>query len=111
MLANVQQIVKIVVIAIAAATVAGTVYARFAPLEAPGTRLVLPGLVVLDASGTVLHRDGRRGFRLPVALSGIAPAMLEATISAEDRRFLAHPGIDPIAIPRAPTPLRTAPAG
>src|SRR5438045_5421591 len=111
MLANVQQIVKIVVIAIAAATVAGTVYARFAPLEAPDTRLVLPGLVVLDASGTVLQRDGRRGFRIPVPLSEIAPAMLEATISAEDRRFLAHPGLDPIAVARALTTLGTAPSG
>ena len=39
--------------------------------------------------------------RIPVSLDRVAPRMLQATISAEDRRFLQHPGVDPIAIARA----------
>ena len=78
-----------------------TAFARFAPLDAPESRLSLPGTVVLDAYGTVLAHDGRDGIRIPVALEAIAPAMLQATISAEDRRFQRHPGIDALAVARA----------
>src|SRR5437870_9970424 len=78
-----------------------TAFARFAPLDAPESRLSLPGTVVLDAYGTVLAHDGRDGIRIPVALDAIAPAMLQATISAEDRRFQGHPGIDALAVARA----------
>ncbi|HET7700990.1 MAG TPA: transglycosylase domain-containing protein [Candidatus Limnocylindria bacterium] len=86
-------------------------YARFAPLDAPETRLALPGTVVLDASGAVLERDARAGFRIPVTLAQVAPRMLQATISAEDRRFLAHTGVDPIAVTRALLTLRDRPSG
>src|SRR5207244_7820561 len=76
-------------------------YARFAPLEAPELRATVPGTVVLDAHGTVLERATQDGMRIPVSLDRVAPRMLQATISAEDRRFLQHPGVDPIAITRA----------
>ena len=76
-------------------------YARFAPLEAPELRATVPGTVVLDAHGTVLERATQDGMRIPVSLDRVAPRMLQATISAEDRRFLQHPGVDPIAIARA----------
>ena len=86
-------------------------YARFAPLDAAETKLVLPGTVVLDSSGAVLERDARAGFRIPVPLDRVAPRMLQATISAEDRRFLSHVGVDPLAIARALVTLQTQPSG
>ena len=76
-------------------------YARLASLPAPEAMAVVPGTVVLDAHGVVLARDVADGIRIPVALDAIAPRMLQATISAEDRRFLVHPGVDPLAAARA----------
>jgi len=86
-------------------------YARVAPLDAPEAKLALPGTVVLDSSGAVLERDARAGFRIPVPLDRIAPRMLQATISAEDRHFLSHVGVDPLAIARALATLQTQPSG
>ncbi len=98
--------------ALAAALVALSLagYARVAPLDAPETRAPVPGTVVLDAQGDVLERDGADGFRIPVPLDAVAPRMVQATVSAEDRRFLQHPGVDPIAIARAiaQLPVRTS---
>src|SRR3981081_628695 len=76
-------------------------YARFAPLPAPETMAGGPGTLVLDARGVVLTRGAGDGIRIPVALDAVAPRMLQATISAEDRRFLIHPGVDPLAAARA----------
>ena len=95
----------------AATLVSLTAFARFAPLEAPETRLVVPGTIVFDAHGTVLEHEGASGLRIPVALEAIAPRMLQATISAEDRRFQGHVGIDPLAIARAATTAGTQPSG
>ncbi|OLC10221.1 MAG: hypothetical protein AUH39_02610, partial [Chloroflexi bacterium 13_1_40CM_67_9] len=78
-----------------------TAYARFAPLDAPESRGTVPGTVVLDAHGNVLERDTSAGLRIPVTVDRVAPRMLQATISAEDRRFLQHVGVDPIAVARA----------
>src|SRR3990172_5541393 len=83
------------------AVAAPIVYARTAPLEPPEGRMALPGTVVLDASGIVLARDAASGTRIPVALEDVAPAVVWATVSVEDRRFWQHPGIDPIALARA----------
>lgn len=99
------------VIGLAIALTGTLAYARFAPLDAPETRLTLPGTVVLDANGAVLERDARAGFRIPISLAQIAPRMLQATISAEDRRFLWHPGIDPVAIGRALITRQDRPSG
>src|SRR5207245_7453645 len=78
-----------------------TAYARFAPLDAPESRGTVPGTVVLDAHGNVLERDTSSGLRIPATIDRVAPRMLQATISAEDRRFLQHVGVDPIAVARA----------
>jgi len=86
-------------------------YARFAPLPAPETMAVVPGTVVLDTHGAVLARDAADGVRIPVPLDAIAPRMLEATMSAEDRRFLIHPGVDPVAAVRALLHLSDQPSG
>src|SRR6266446_3753573 len=72
-----------------------------APLDAPESRGATPGTVVLDAHGTVLERDLSAGLRIPTTIDRVAPRMLQATISAEDRRFLQHVGVDPIAVARA----------
>ena len=87
------------------------VYARLAPLDAPESRSVVPGTVVLDMHGTALEHQGADGLRIPVSLDGIAPRMLQATVSAEDRRFWQHPGVDPLAIARALSRMGTQPSG
>ncbi|HEV8535369.1 MAG TPA: transglycosylase domain-containing protein [Candidatus Limnocylindria bacterium] len=86
-------------------------YARFAPLEAPETRGAVPGTVVLDARGNVLERDSHAGLRISIAIESIAPLALKATISAEDRRFQQHFGIDPVAIGRAALAYGSQPSG
>ena len=111
MLRSVARILSFSLIAVAVVMAAVTGYARLAPLDAPETRLGVPGTVVLDAHGAVLQRGARDGFRIPVALDAIAPRALQATISAEDRRFLGHVGVDPIAIARALANLGTQPSG
>src|SRR5882762_6786891 len=92
---------RVFVIAVAVVALSLTAYARFAPLDAPESRGAVPGTVVLDAHGTVLERDMSAGLRIPTTIDRVAPRMLQATISAEDRRFLQHVGVDPIAIARA----------
>src|SRR5436309_3367514 len=92
---------RVLVIVIGFASLSLTAYARFAPLDAPESRGAVPGTVVLDARGNVLERDASAGLRIPTTIDHVAPRMLQATISAEDRRFLGHFGVDPIAIARA----------
>src|SRR5881296_268162 len=100
-----------VVIALGFASLSLAGYARFAPLDPPEMRGSVPGTVVLDAHGNVLERDGRSGMRIPIGLGSVAPRMLQATISAEDRRFQQHPGVDPLAIARAAITSGSQPSG
>src|SRR5438094_8122837 len=92
---------RVVVIVVGFLLLSLTAYARFARLDAPESRGVVPGTVVLDAHGNVLERDASAGLRIPTTVDRVAPRMLQATISAEDRRFLQHFGVDPIAVARA----------
>lgn len=59
--------------------------------------------VVLDRSGTLLRpfatADGR--WRLPVTAEAVDPRYRAMLLAYEDRRFAAHPGIDPAAVLRA----------
>lgn len=87
------------------------VYARSAPLDPPEDRMPVPGTVVLDAHGVVLARDAVEGTRIPVALEDVAPSVVWATVSAEDRRFWQHPGIDPVAVARAALHVGSEPSG
>ncbi|MFV2073457.1 MAG: penicillin-binding protein 1C [Thermoanaerobaculales bacterium] len=61
------------------------------------------GTVVLDTHGEVLHTylaaDEQRRFRLD--LQDISPKLVTAVLTAEDRRFPQHPGVDPLALGRA----------
>lgn len=59
--------------------------------------------LVTDRRGQLLRllpaNDGR--YRLFTPLENIAPAVQEAMLLYEDRRFYRHPGVDPIALARA----------
>ncbi|MDP4023310.1 penicillin-binding protein 1C [Methylobacterium sp. NEAU 140] len=59
--------------------------------------------VVLDRSGALLRpfatADGR--WRLPVGAESVDPRFLAMLRAYEDRRFAAHPGVDPVALARA----------
>jgi penicillin-binding protein 1C len=103
MLPPVRASARALVIAFGFVSLSLTAYARFAPLDAPESRGTVPGTVVLDARGNVLERDTNAGLRIPTTIDGVAPRMLQATISAEDRRFLQHVGVDPVAVVRALT--------
>src|SRR5688572_13075970 len=71
-----------------------------------------PALLDLSGGASTVVVD-RRGVPLYEALSGsgtrsvllsaveLPPALVSATIAAEDRRFWSHYGVDPIAIARA----------
>ncbi|MDE3111362.1 MAG: transglycosylase domain-containing protein [Chloroflexota bacterium] len=104
-------------IALALALVAGVpaaalgAYARLAPLDAPEGRAPLAGTVVVDAHGVVLRRDAAGGLRIPVPLAAVSPTAVAATVSAEDRRFWQHPGVDPFALGRAALTLGSQPSG
>ncbi len=61
------------------------------------------GTMVLDTHGEVLHTylasDEQWRFRL--GGDEIAPKLVTAVLTAEDRRFRMHPGVDPLALGRA----------
>lgn len=68
-------------------------------LDAPAA----PSTVVVDRHGTRIYEalsadDGRSA---PLDAAMLPPALVAATLAAEDRRYFAHPGVDPIAIARA----------
>jgi len=90
------------------------ILALAAPLLAAGWfRSTLPPLdlaaaearstVVLDRTGTLLRpfatADGR--WRLPLDPAAVDPRFLALLTAYEDRRFRAHPGVDPMALLRA----------
>ena len=59
--------------------------------------------VVVDRTGIPLyealsHGEGRA---MRLAAGALPPALVAATVAAEDRRFWRHPGIDPLAVARA----------
>src|SRR4051812_7397466 len=58
---------------------------------------------VLDRDGQVLRevrsRDGKLSSR--VTLAQLSPVVVPALLAAEDARFFAHPGLDPVAMLRA----------
>jgi penicillin-binding protein 1C len=83
----------------------------FAPLDPIDARMPTAGNEIVDASGSVLHRDIRDGLTLPVPADGIPRVVADATVAAEDQRFHWHPGVDPLAILRAAVNWRDAPSG
>ncbi|MCK6507710.1 penicillin-binding protein 1C [Myxococcota bacterium] len=87
---------------VAVALLAGLLGLAFAlPLPA---RLTLPGSpVVRWQDGQVawmgLAPDDR--WRVPVTVDQVDPALVEALVRLEDKRFWWHPGVDPVAVVRA----------
>lgn len=58
------------------------------------------GFLVLDSQGRILRAvDREKG--LWADLDGVSPHLINATLFSEDRRFLLHPGVDPLALARA----------
>ncbi len=54
--------------------------------------------LILDAPVLSSIVAGEREKRQPVALSAIQPAVVDAVLSIEDRRYYEHPGVDPIGV-------------
>ncbi len=57
--------------------------------------------LTLDAPLLTSHIAGERERRRPVALDALPPAVVQAVLAIEDRRYYDHPGIDPIGMVRA----------
>ncbi|MEM9601205.1 MAG: transglycosylase domain-containing protein, partial [Pseudomonadota bacterium] len=89
---------RVIVLGACAALAFGWLLAPILPQDADDVSSVLKA-----HDGTVLHigsvDDGR--IRLPVDLSAVDPAFVEALIAIEDQRFFTHPGVDFLAIGRA----------
>jgi penicillin-binding protein 1C len=94
---------------IAAAIAGGLVglFQAFGP--APMGRGLAMSQVVLDRNGKLLRayltEEGR--WRLPATRDQVDPQFLEALFAYEDKRFLAHHGVDPLAFLRAAFQLAT----
>jgi penicillin-binding protein 1C len=86
-------------------------YVALVPPHDPAAYLEEPGTVILDARGNVIERDVARGMRIPVMLNQVAPAVIEATVAAEDQRFWSHRGADPLAMARAAWRMRSERSG
>jgi penicillin-binding protein 1C len=74
-----------------------------APLDPdPYVRVAASGRL-LDTEGESLFvsLSAEESWSLPVAGKDISPYLVEATVAAEDQRFLRHFGVDPLAIIRA----------
>lgn len=56
---------------------------------------------VEDREGGLLREVRPAGRGVPLRLADVPPAVLEALVAVEDRRFWAHPGVDPLALARA----------
>jgi penicillin-binding protein 1C len=67
------------------------------------SRLQATGIEVLDRESRILSLLPAPGgiWRLRTSASDVPPHLLDMLIAAEDRRFRAHPGIDPFALTRA----------
>lgn len=70
-------------------------------LKTPKDLPSLRSSVVVDAKGRPLSIFSQSGFRQAVPLSRVAPVVSDALVSAEDRRFYHHGGVDPVGVMRA----------
>ncbi|HET7710829.1 MAG TPA: penicillin-binding protein 1C [Thermoanaerobaculia bacterium] len=90
-------------ILIGAVALAGTVaWVLFGPIPAINLH-DYDSTSIVDRSGEVLYETlGSAGTRGTwIRAEAIPPAVVAATIAAEDRRFFSHHGIDPLAVGRA----------
>jgi penicillin-binding protein 1C len=85
------------------AVITAVIALRLTPVPASLERGIIPSVEFLDRNGRPLRTmlvDQRRYARR-VHLSEVSPHMIGATLSAEDRHFYHHSGVDPTAIGRA----------
>ena len=113
LLVGVAMVTAAVLVTGGGAAAAGLAYTQ--TMRVLGTEIVdLPEHGPLDLgisqTATITARDGTQlaeitdahtGWRRSVPLDQIAPAMVLATMGAEDRRFLSHQGVDPLGLVRA----------
>jgi penicillin-binding protein 1C len=76
---------------------------RLVPLPEALTNPPAPGLELLDRYGKPLRmtRSEDEVFQRPVLFAEIPQALVQATLTAEDRRFWSHPGVDSRGVARA----------
>ncbi len=87
-----------------AVVVAGASWLRLGPIDpALLDNAASTSTLVVDRSGVQLYEslsgEGTRSEHL--SPDALPPALVAATIAAEDRRFWQHPGVDPLAVTRA----------
>jgi penicillin-binding protein 1C len=90
--------------ALVAAAACGALWLRCGPLpEGLLDGRHAASTIVVDRRGEPLYEArGAGGVRsVPMTAEALPPALVAATLAAEDHRFWSHPGIDPIAIARA----------
>src|SRR3954447_14938051 len=61
----------------------------------------LQSAVLAGAGGRELAALSQEGERFVVPLHGVSPVVVDALLSAEDRRFYEHGGVDPVGLARA----------
>ncbi len=92
---------------IASASVLSAAFLAFAVAQTPlpprlTTERPKPSLRILDRDGRLIDELTREGIRqTPVDLDGLPPHVIQALLSAEDKRFFSHHGVDPLAVLRA----------
>ncbi|MEO1014906.1 MAG: penicillin-binding protein 1C [Pseudomonadota bacterium] len=61
------------------------------------------GALLYDRDGDLLHAIAADGgvWRFAVAIDDVDPTFIDRLLLVEDKRFFAHPGVDPIALARA----------
>ena len=74
----------------------------FWPLSAELTeRSAILTTQVVDRNGVLLREIRPEGRGIPISLEEVAPGVIDALLSIEDRNFLRHVGVDPFALARA----------
>ena len=71
------------------------------PLPAAKGRDLSRVLVANDGTALRIAITGDRQVRLGASLADVDPRFVQLLIAYEDRRFAAHPGVDPLAVMRA----------
>jgi penicillin-binding protein 1C len=73
------------------------------PFPAKAIQEIRYSQTVLDKDGNVLRvfLSPKDKWILPVELSEINPALVQATVAVEDKRFWKHHGVDPLAVLRS----------
>ncbi|WP_198378950.1 transglycosylase domain-containing protein, partial [Neoroseomonas rubea] len=90
-----------VLLALAALLLAALALDRIFPPDL--SRLAATGAEVTDREGRTLSVLPAPGgtWRLRTTVADVPPHLVDLLVAAEDRRFRAHPGVDPISLARA----------